>query len=583
MKSNNNYRRYHYNQNKYSRRPNRPRKTSIISYLIPFLLLWVIIFVGFNFLKNNPNEELIVTPIIDENTTRETGLVLKDVLGDVSFVSAGNTQESGAFNNLKLKEGDKIKSEQGYFTLNIFDRFILRANKGVVLNILALDNEAETIDIQLEKGQVWGRVLNYSANKEAKFKLVAPYLGIEANEVSFSLQADLGENPSLKIFDGDLDLFLYEEVSFKEPLSATLVAKTFLTKDQKTEIIPADFAAIKKKSKMLELHIIENIEKEEDRWYLKNMQADQTFLTRIKEKSKINIQKLKENESWLEVLIWSETADDIEQEKLIYYKVVGILREFPEIKFIEEELKEIVINEEEITSTENIKSNEEEETTDLSSLDLFEYEVQAGDGLVALAERFEVEWEKLAEVNNLEYPYDLLLGQKLLIPNKKGITTELTFSKEEEIQEETESKELIENENKEELLPQQDNYIRYTVAPGDSLSKIASKYSLTWQEIVKVNYIEEPYPLSVGQTLVIPINQWEENNSKKEVDDKYKDMPTFDYQVEPGENLGIIARKFGVEIEDIINLSKLEDENYLFVGQNLKIPQTKTENGEMLE
>ena len=45
----------------------------------------------------------------------------------------------------------------------------------------------------------------------------------------------------------------------------------------------------------------------------------------------------------------------------------------------------------------------------------------------------------------------------------------------------------------------------YTVQAGDTLSTIADKFpGVTWLEIAAANDLEDPYPLSIGQRLIIP-------------------------------------------------------------------------------
>ncbi|MDE2816873.1 MAG: LysM domain-containing protein [Chloroflexota bacterium] len=45
----------------------------------------------------------------------------------------------------------------------------------------------------------------------------------------------------------------------------------------------------------------------------------------------------------------------------------------------------------------------------------------------------------------------------------------------------------------------------YTVVSGDTLSSIADKFpGVTWQEIAAANDLKDPYPLSIGQKLIIP-------------------------------------------------------------------------------
>ena len=43
------------------------------------------------------------------------------------------------------------------------------------------------------------------------------------------------------------------------------------------------------------------------------------------------------------------------------------------------------------------------------------------------------------------------------------------------------------------------------VESGDTLSTIADKFpGVTWQQIAEANDLKDPYPLSIGQKLIIP-------------------------------------------------------------------------------
>jgi len=48
------------------------------------------------------------------------------------------------------------------------------------------------------------------------------------------------------------------------------------------------------------------------------------------------------------------------------------------------------------------------------------YQVQPGDTLYGLGLKFKIDWEKIAQANNLEKPYNLSPGKKIIIPNKEG-------------------------------------------------------------------------------------------------------------------------------------------------------------------
>jgi len=58
------------------------------------------------------------------------------------------------------------------------------------------------------------------------------------------------------------------------------------------------------------------------------------------------------------------------------------------------------------------------------------YEVQSGDTLSSIGAKLEVSWKKIAEVNNLSAPYDLKVGDKLIIPPKESEETSTSESEE---------------------------------------------------------------------------------------------------------------------------------------------------------
>ncbi|UBM63584.1 LysM peptidoglycan-binding domain-containing protein [Candidatus Sulfidibacterium hydrothermale] len=104
------------------------------------------------------------------------------------------------------------------------------------------------------------------------------------------------------------------------------------------------------------------------------------------------------------------------------------------------------------------------------------------------------------------------------------------------------------------------NFITHTVLPGESLASIASRYGVSVGELMQLNGLTDNN-ISAGQTLIIK---------------KLPASGTPQYHiVKPGENLYIIAKKYG------INISKLRELNHLgnrplTVGQKLLISGGRT-------
>lgn len=92
------------------------------------------------------------------------------------------------------------------------------------------------------------------------------------------------------------------------------------------------------------------------------------------------------------------------------------------------------------------------------------YVVQRGDTVYALAREFKVPVKTLIDVNDLQPPYQLLIGQRLSVP------TEQT----------------------------------YTVASGDTVQGIARRYNVDSASLARANDLREPYTVKVGQILRLP-------------------------------------------------------------------------------
>ena len=93
----------------------------------------------------------------------------------------------------------------------------------------------------------------------------------------------------------------------------------------------------------------------------------------------------------------------------------------------------------------------------------------------------------------------------------------------------------------------------HVVQPGDSLYKIAQRYGVPSDEIVRANELNDLPFLVVGQSLVIPTRE-------------------IAHTVAPGETLWSIARRFGTTTSSIIALNRLTNPDLIRPGTVLRIP-----------
>ena len=155
------------------------------------------------------------------------------------------------------------------------------------------------------------------------------------------------------------------------------------------------------------------------------------------------------------------------------------------------------------------------------------YTVVKGDTLSKIANTFNTTVAELKSLNNLTS--DLLqIGQILFIP----ITV---------------------------ITP---TFGTYTVQKGDTLYGIARKYNTTVEELKSLNNITGNN-LYIGQQLKVPAQEIAE-------DENYEI-----YTVVKGDSLWLISQKYGVSVDDLIEINNLETVN-LQIGDKLKIPKETT-------
>lgn len=138
--------------------------------------------------------------------------------------------------------------------------------------------------------------------------------------------------------------------------------------------------------------------------------------------------------------------------------------------------------------------------------------VKAGETLWKIANYYRVSIPSIIEVNGLQYPNQLVIGQALVIPTED---------------------------------------IFHTVEQGETLWRIAQRYRTAVQTIVQNNQIANPNNIYPGQILYIPAPR---------------------HRVQPGETLSMIAQRYGVSLQSLIKANKIENVDLIYPGTILVIP-----------
>ena len=163
----------------------------------------------------------------------------------------------------------------------------------------------------------------------------------------------------------------------------------------------------------------------------------------------------------------------------------------------------------------------------------FFYTIRAGDTLFLLSQRFGVSVQAIINANPGIDPNNLQIGQRICIPGALPPP-----------------------------MPPCPNGFYYTIVPGDTLFILAQRFNVTVQAIINANPGIDPNNLRVGQVICIP----------RPVTPVPPCPNGFYYSVRQGDTLFILAQRFNVSVQAIINANPGIDPNNLRIGQLICIP-----------
>jgi LysM repeat protein len=202
--------------------------------------------------------------------------------------------------------------------------------------------------------------------------------------------------------------------------------------------------------------------------------------------------------------------------------------------------------------------------------------VAAGQTLGHIANKHKVSQRDLIDTNPaLKKNPDLLrVGQELDVCAAKALAKADADAEKAEAAGKTKEK----NSEKDSVAPKKakscgsgGTLVEHEVASGDTIDEIADHYAVPKKEIFRRNkgLAEAPHLLHVGQVIKICAEQQRATNSKL----CEFETPTHVHEVVPGENLGMIAGRYGVRRGDLQRWNgKLRDApDMLSVGQKIRV------------
>jgi len=127
------------------------------------------------------------------------------------------------------------------------------------------------------------------------------------------------------------------------------------------------------------------------------------------------------------------------------------------------------------------------------------YKVRAGDTLAGIAAQFGLAARDLEQANGLRSGAPLALGRELIIPDKS-----MARSMPSDVQKLLEPKESKNASNQSSSAGTSELEKYYVIQRGDTPASIAKKLKVNSADLLKVNSIEDPKKLQIGQRLQIP-------------------------------------------------------------------------------
>ena len=190
----------------------------------------------------------------------------------------------------------------------------------------------------------------------------------------------------------------------------------------------------------------------------------------------------------------------------------------------------------------------------------FNYIVEEGDTLFGIALKFNVPLQTLIEINNLQNPDYIDVGEVIEIP-----VSEEFYQIVQLVQRQCEKQTAPVNNDSVTVTAEEIDeprfindiiYKRHRVRRGDTVYLLAKEYGTTTGNILQLNpSITDVRNIQIGSMLTIPIPP---KNS-------------FIYVVRPGDTVYRIAQNNSLNVEDIMKYNYIESDYTLYPGQQLVI------------
>lgn len=181
------------------------------------------------------------------------------------------------------------------------------------------------------------------------------------------------------------------------------------------------------------------------------------------------------------------------------------------------------------------------------------YQVDRGDTLRSIAERFGTTWQVLAYVNNITNPNVIQAGQVITIP-AAGTTIPTPAP--------VVSAPVVSAP----VATAAPAVTRYVVRPGDTLNQIAERFGVTLQALNRANNITNVRALQPDTVLIIPPRTQFGTGGPVTTP-----LTGATYTVQAGDTLFAVAARAGVDVYTLARLNGILNLNVIYTGQVLRL------------
>jgi len=167
--------------------------------------------------------------------------------------------------------------------------------------------------------------------------------------------------------------------------------------------------------------------------------------------------------------------------------------------------------------------------------------VQTGDTLSDIADRQGISLNQLMQANGITNPDMVVAGQKLVLPGSRRATAAAA--------------------------PRELPTAPYTVKSGETISEIADRFGTSTERLIQLNGISNPNLVVAGTRLAIPGRP----SSSAAPRSTAAPRNAKEHLVRSGESLSTIADSYGLPVERLVAINKIDDPDLVVSGARLKL------------